>query len=232
MNSKRFRLWDLPTRLCHWLLVLAVAAAIVSGNIGGNFIEWHGKLGLAIIGLVSFRLVWGLLGSTYARFGQFLPGPAKIRAYLKGEWHGAGHNPLGAFSVLALLGLLVLQGTTGLFANDDIAFTGPLYSLVSESLSQRLTGLHHLGADLLMILVGLHVAAIVFYVRVKKDNLVLPMLTGWKEGKAGESATGGGPLALLVALAVAAAVVYAASGACLPPLPPPAAPPAVETPSW
>jgi cytochrome b len=229
MNSKRIRLWDLPTRIFHWLLVLSVAGAFISGQIGGNLIDYHGKLGIFIIGLVVFRLVWGIAGSTYARFAHFFPTPAKVRAYLRGEWRGVGHNPLGAFSVFGLLALLALQAGTGLFANDDIAFTGPLYDLISKELSDRLTGFHHLISDLLMILAGLHVAAIVFYARVKKDNLLLPMLTGWKEVEEGESAKGGGIVALIVALLLAGAAVYAASGACLPPPPPPAA---VETPSW
>ena len=90
MNSQRIRLWDLPTRLFHWLLVLAVVAAVVSGQVGGKLIDLHGKIGLAIVGLIAFRVVWGFVGSTYARFAQFLPTPARIRAYLKGEWRGLG----------------------------------------------------------------------------------------------------------------------------------------------
>ena len=229
MNSKRIRLWDLPTRLFHWLLVAAVAAAMVSGQLGGGLIDWHGRIGLFIVGLIVFRLVWGLCGSTYARFTQFFPTPAKVRAYLRGEWQGEGHNPLGALSVLGLLGLLTVQVVAGLFANDDIAFVGPLYDLVGQNLSNRLTGLHHLAANLLIALLVLHVAAIAYYGHFKKQKLVKPMITGWKEGE-GESARGGGLIALLVALAIAAAAVYGASGSWLPAPPPP--PPAAETPSW
>ena len=140
MNSKRIRLWDLPTRFFHWLLVLSVATALISGQVGGNWIEWHGKIGLFIIGLIVFRLVWGVLGSTYARFAQFFPMPAKVTAYLRGEWRGVGHNPLGAFSVFGLLGLLAFQSASGLFGNDDITFYGPLFDLVSKDLSNKLTG--------------------------------------------------------------------------------------------
>ena len=229
MNSKRMRLWDLPTRLFHWLLVAAVAAAMVSGQLGGGLIDWHGRIGLFIVGLIVFRLVWGLCGSTYARFTQFFPTPAKVRAYLRGEWQGEGHNPLGALSVLGLLGLLTVQVVAGLFANDDIAFVGPLYDLVGQNLSNRLTGLHHLAANLLIALLVLHVAAIAYYGHFKKQKLVKPMITGWKEGE-GESARGGGVIAVLVALAIAAAAVYGASGSWLPAPPPP--PPAAETPSW
>ena len=230
MSIKRIRLWDLPTRLFHWLLVLGVVASIVSGQLGGNLIEWHGKIGLFILGLIVFRLVWGLIGSTYARFAQFFPTPAKIKAYLRGEWRGVGHNPLGAFSVFGLLGLVAFQVVSGLFSNDDIAFVGPFFDLVSKDLSNRLTGLHKLSSNLLILLIGLHLAAIAFYARVKKDNLVKPMVLGWKETAEGESAKGAGFVALIVALAIAAAAVYAASGALLPPPPPP--PPAAETPSW
>jgi cytochrome b len=230
MDVKRIRIWDLPTRLFHWMLVLCVLASFVSGQLGGNLIEWHGKIGLFIVGLIVFRLVWGLIGSTYARFSQFFPTPAKLKAYLRGDWRGVGHNPLGAFSVFGLLALVGIQVSTGLFSNDDITFFGPLYELVSKDVSNQLTGLHKLSSNLLLVLIGLHLCAIAFYTRVKKDNLIKPMLRGWKETDEGESAKGGGVLALLVALAIALAAVYAASGALLPPPPPPA--PVAETPSW
>ncbi|MGB4065749.1 MAG: cytochrome b/b6 domain-containing protein [Azonexus sp.] len=230
MNKQRIRLWDLPTRLFHWLLVLAVIAAVVSGQLGGNLIEVHGKIGLAIVGLIAFRLVWGFAGSTYARFAQFFPTPARIKVYLKGEWRGLGHNPLGGLSVFSLIFLLTVQVTSGLFSNDDIAFVGPLFELIDKSLSDRLSGIHHLLSNVLIALVVLHVGAVIFHGHFKKDNLVKPMLTGWKEGATGEPARGGGIIALVVALVIACLAVYGASGAWLPePLPPSAV---VETPSW
>lgn len=225
----RIKVWDLPTRLFHWLLVLAVVALIVTGKAGGNLIDWHGRIGVLLAGLLAFRLVWGLVGSTYARFAQFFPTPAKISAYLRGEHHGIGHNPLGALSVFALLGVLTVQVLTGLVANDDIAFVGPLYDLVGRDLSNLATGWHKLIINGLILLIVLHLAAIAFYARVKKNNLVKPMVLGWKETAAGESARGGGLVAFLVALAIAVLAVYGASGAWLPEPPPPAA---VETPAW
>ncbi|WP_126444254.1 cytochrome b/b6 domain-containing protein [Sulfuricystis multivorans] len=219
----RTYVWDLPTRLFHWLLVICVVAAFVTVKIGGNLMVWHGRLGLAILGLITFRIVWGFVGSTYARFATFVRGPAAIRAYLAGKWQGLGHNPLGALSVLALLGCLALQAGTGLFANDDIAFEGYLYPLVGSALSTRLTGIHQLLEKGLLLLVTLHVGAIAFYARVKQQNLVKPMLTGWAEGQSGESARGGGPIVFLVAVLIALAVVWAASGVWLPM---PATPPA------
>lgn len=229
MSQRTFRLWDLPTRLFHWSLVAAIIAASVSGQLGGGLMTWHGRIGLAVVGLLAFRLVWGLVGSTYARFVRFFPTPAAIRAYLRGEWHGEGHNPLGALSVFGLLGLLSVQVSTGLFSNDDIAFTGPLYDLAGKALSNRLTAIHHLLSKLVYVLVALHVGAIIFYARIRKQNLVLPMLTGVKEGP-GEPAQGGGLAALAVALAVAAAAVFGAAGGWMPPPPPP--PPAASTPDF
>ena len=107
MQQQLIRLWDLPTRLFHWLLAALVTAAFVTGLTGGNAMVWHGRLGLLILGLLTFRLVWGLVGSTYARFVQFVPGPKTMLTYLRGGWQGMGHNPLGALSVLALLGHFV-----------------------------------------------------------------------------------------------------------------------------
>lgn len=227
--SDRARVWDLPTRLFHWLLVACVVGAFVTAKIGGAAMVWHGRLGLAILGLLSFRIVWGFVGSTYARFAQFVRGPAAIRVYLKGNWQGQGHNPFGALSVLALLGVLSLQAATGLFANDDIAFEGYLYPLVGNELSGKITAIHHLLEKALMLLVALHIGAIAFYARVKKHNLVKPMLTGWADGKPCESARGGGAVAFIIAALIALAAVWAASGALLPPPPPP---PATEAPAF
>ena len=233
MNTKRIRLWDLPTRLFHWLLVVLIGAAIVSGKIGGAVIDWHARIGLAILGLVVFRLVWGIIGSSHARFASFFPTPGSIIAYLRGEWRGVGHNPLGAFSVFGLLGFVALQVGTGLFGNDDIAFNGPLFNLVSKELSDSLTGIHKISISVLIALIALHLAAIAFYTHVKKEQLVKPMITGWKDVKPGqgESTRGGGMIAILIALAIALAAVYAASGVWQGSTPPPAttAPPAA---SW
>ena len=225
---ERFRLWDLPTRLFHWLLVLCVCGSFVSAKIGGNAMVWHGRFGLVVVGLLAFRLVWGFVGSTYARFTHFVRGPATILAYLRGQWHGAGHNPLGALSVLAMLGTLLLLVATGLFANDDIAFEGPLYALIGKELSDRLVGIHRLVEPLIILLVVTHIAAIIYYVRFRKERLVMPMIRGWKAGP-GEPATGGGAVAFVVALTVALAAVYGASGAWIKAPPPP---PASTTPAF
>ena len=215
--------WDLPTRIFHWSLVLLVVGSFTSGKIGGNAMLWHGTFGVAILGLLSFRLVWGLIGSTYARFFTFVRGPRAIIAYLRGEWRGLGHNPLGALSVVALLAVLSFQALSGLVSNDDIAFNGPLYPLVSKAYSDWMTGLHRRSELVILVLVFLHVGAIIYYLRVKKQNLVRPMITGLTRTTDADArpATGGGPLAFLVAVVIALAAVWAASGGVLPPPPPP-----------
>jgi cytochrome b len=231
MNERFVRVWDLPTRVFHWALVLLVVVAFVTGLVGGNLIDWHGRAGIAIAGLLAFRLVWGVVGSTYARFADFVPGPAHLWAHLRGHWDGLGHNPLGALSVLALLAVLLFQVVSGLVSSDDIAFEGPLHALVSKDTSDWLTALHRQNFWVLIGLVVLHLAAILYYLLAKKDNLVKPMISGVKEvsDPAARPAQGGGPLALVIALAVAAGAVWVANGGLLPPAPPL---PAQTTPAW
>jgi cytochrome b len=215
---QRVRLWDLPTRLFHWLLLLAVATAIASGLVGANWMKLHGLAGLTITGLLVFRITWGFVGNHYARFASFFPLPSRLKSYLRGHWHGLGHNPLGALSVLALLGVLSLQVCTGLVGNDEIAYTGPLVNLVSDELSLRLTGIHHQLSKVLFFLLGLHVAAILFHVWIKKDNLIKPMVTGFKDIEQGRAIAESPPArwsALVVALLAAASAVYIASGGLL-----------------
>ncbi len=218
-------IWDLPTRLFHWLLVAVGIGAAVTGKIGGNLIEWHGRFGLLILGLIVFRVVWGFVGSDTARFARFVRGPRAVAAYLRGEWQGVGHNPLGALAVLALLALIAAQAASGLFANDDIAFQGPLADLVGKEASDRARAWHSLVFDGLIALAVLHVGAIVFYLRVKGRNLIRPMIDG------GEArATGAAPrphharsiAAFLIAALVASGAVYAAAGGLLPADAPPA----------
>lgn len=232
---QRQRVWDLPIRLFHWLLVASIAFAYISGQLGGNLIDWHARAGFFIVGLVVFRLVWGVVGTPTARFATFVRGPAAIAAYLRGEWRGIGHNPLGALSVLGLLALVGAQAATGLFTNDDIAFQGPFADWVGKELSDRFHGWHALLQNGLLALIGVHVAAIVFYARVKKENLVKPMITGWTEAPATTtpaSRRGGGVVAFVVSALIAGAATWAAAGGLLPPPPPAAAQPAAAPPAW
>lgn len=174
------RLWDLPVRLVHWAFVLLLPALWLSAENGR--LDIHMILGLIMLGLVAFRLIWGFAGSSTARFSAFLRGPQAVRAYLGDKTQGApvvGHNPLGGWSVLALLGLLALQVSLGLFAQDtDGVASGPLNHLVSWDVAEAVTETHEVVFNLLLALIALHVAAIVYYRVFKGDDLLRPMLTG------------------------------------------------------
>ena len=174
-------IWDWPLRVFHWLLVIAVVGAYVTGKLGGNLTDWHGRLGGLVLGLLVFRLIWGFIGTTHARFSSFFPSISALRAYINGEWQGAGHNPVGGLAVFALFATLIFLVATGLFANDDIAFEGPLFNSIDKALSDKLSGWHDWLVNGLLGLVAMHIAAIVFYQRIKKTNLLLPMLTGKKQ---------------------------------------------------
>ncbi|MBE0624416.1 MAG: cytochrome b/b6 domain-containing protein [Burkholderiales bacterium] len=181
----RILVWDLPLRLFHWLLVALVVVSVVSANIGGNAMQIHLLSGYTVLALVLFRILWGFLGSTHARFASFVRSPASALAYLKSLRRGdagrhLGHNPAGAWSVIFMLTVLLVQAGTGLFANDDIATEGPLAKLLSKDLSDRITGIHHLNVKLLYALIAMHLAAVAFYVIGKQENLVKPMITGFK----------------------------------------------------
>jgi len=154
---------------------------IVFVKIGGNAIQWHAYCGYTALALILFRLLWGFLGSWHARFANFVPSPSKLIAFLRGQIDGGlGHNPLGALSVLALLAVILIQALTGLFADDDIFFQGPLAKYVSNDTVALLTSLHRLNQYLIFALVGLHIAAISYYYFIKRENLLEPMVTGDK----------------------------------------------------
>lgn len=174
------RIWDLPTRLFHWALAALVVASVVTAKVGGNAIGWHMWSGYAILSLVLFRILWGLTGDRYARFASFPPSPAATFEYLRRGGRSAGHSPLGAWSVYALLAALALQASTGLFANDAIFTEGPLAKLVSGASSDFLTRIHKLNEWTLWTLVGLHLAAVGYYAIGRRENLVWPMIVGDK----------------------------------------------------
>lgn len=201
--------WDLPTRLFHWALVLLIAAAWWTAE--EEMHDWHERTGLFILGLVVFRLVWGVIGSSTARFSSFVKGPRGIADYLSGRSGNVlGHNPLGALSVLALLLVVAVQVGLGLFASDeDGLLSGPLSHWISDDAAEKVADLHHDLFDWLLILIGLHVAAILFYLLVKRDNLVGPMVHGRRSAPSGAAPMEGAPLwRLIVAVAIAAAVVW------------------------
>lgn len=228
MTGQQVRVWDLPLRLFHWLLAAAIAVLMVSGNVGGLLLHWHGKIGLAVVGMLAFRVVWGFVGSTHSRFAEFFPTPRKIRRHLSSSWTGVGHNPLGALSVLAMLAVIASQAVSGLFVNDDIAYHGPLFDRVGEATSAVLTGYHRLAGKILLVLIALHLAAIAFYHLVKKRNLIRPMLTGLVDVERIDEhrITGGGRKALALAVMLAALLLYGLAYYGDAP------PPAVAAPVW
>ena len=181
-GQHRTRVWDLPTRLFHWALTCAVIGLVATGTAG--IMEWHFRLGYTVLALLLFRLVWGFIGGRWSRFGAFLYAPASVLAYLRGRAHPdhlVGHNPLGAFSVFALLAILALQVSTGLVADDEIAASGPLTRFVSGATVRLASGWHKAqGQWIVIALASLHVLAVLFYVLVKRQTLVRPMISGDK----------------------------------------------------
>lgn len=208
--------WDLPVRVIHWSLLLCVAGAWLTREIEGDWFAWHTRFGYAVLLLVVTRVLWGIVGTRYARFSSFVRGPAAIVRYLRSDAAAAssapvGHNPLGALMVLALLGLLLIQAVTGLFANDQIMETGPLFGYVSSTLSDQLTTVHKQVFDIILAAVFIHVAAALFYLWVKRDNLILPMFTGRKAADrvpAGEEIRSSRTAVALAILIALGAVLY------------------------
>jgi cytochrome b len=183
-NLHKVRVWDLPTRFFHWALVACVIGLAITGTVGGNAMVWHFRFGYTVLALLLFRIVWGLVGGRWSRFGAFIYAPQSVINYLKGQGkpeHGVGHSPIGAGSVFAMLGFLVAQVGTGLLSDDEIAFAGPLTRFVSNAIVSLSTNYHkNIGKWVLLALVLLHIAAIVYYLS-RKHNLVGAMLHGDKE---------------------------------------------------
>lgn len=181
----RVRIWDLPTRLFHWTLAACVVGAVVSAKIGGNAMVWHQRLGLAVLALLVFRLVWGFVGGRWSRFASFVFSPAALVRYLRGrplpgESPDTGHSPTGALSVFAMLGLLAAQVATGLVADDEIATTGPLARFVSGATSVDATAWHKgWGQWLILGLVAAHLVAVAWSV-ARGRGLLGAMLDGDK----------------------------------------------------
>ena len=169
--------WDLPTRLFHWVLVVLIAFSWWTAE--EHYYDLHLWSGIAVLTLITFRLFWGLFGSSTARFANFVRGPSAVRDYLAGTWHGIGHSPLGALSVVALLGLVAVQAGLGLFASDeDGLLLGPLSGFISGGTSEEVAELHEDMFDVLLVVIGIHLAAVLFYWVAKKRNLIGPMITG------------------------------------------------------
>lgn len=176
------RIWDLPTRLFHWLLALLVIGLVTTAQLG--YLDWHFRLGYGVLTLLIFRLLWGVFGGRWSRFSAFIYSPASLWRYLRGRGdlsHEVGHSPTGALSVFALLLFLLAQVGTGLFSDDEIASSGPLTRFASGNLVSLATWYHReVGKPVLIGLVVLHILAIIYYLWRKRQNLVLPMIWGDK----------------------------------------------------
>jgi cytochrome b len=183
--SERRLVWDWPVRITHWALVASVTGSYVTHRLGAAQFRYHRWFGYTALILVSVRILWGVVGTHHARFSSFVRAPAAVVRYLRDLLGGrapryAGHNPAGGWMVLLLLALLGAQAVTGLFANDDVMNTGPLYGYVLDSTSDRLAAWHRRLFDALLIAIALHIVAVGCYWVAGKTNLVRPMLTGYK----------------------------------------------------
>ena len=214
-QDRSVRVWDLPTRLFHWALVILVVTSFATGVIGGNAMQYHLWSGYTILTLVVFRIIWGIVGSRTARFAVFVSSPRAVLQYAKtlldrDHPRYLGHNPMGGWSIVAMLTALLVQVSTGLFASDDISTQGPLYGWVSNDVSRWLTQIHLFNLSVIVVLVGLHLAAILFYLVVKHENLIKPMVTGNKRWLApvGQQTTFAPLWKACVALLVSILAVY------------------------
>ncbi|HTV49994.1 MAG TPA: cytochrome b/b6 domain-containing protein [Steroidobacteraceae bacterium] len=216
-DTEKRLVWDLPLRLFHWLFALSILASWATAKAGFEWMPWHIRLGYWMMGLLLFRIIWGFVGPRHARFSSFLARPAAIWRYARsftgvGEAiRSVGHNPLGGLMVVLMLLLVAFQVSTGLFATDDIAYTGPYNATVTDATAKLLTSLHHRNFNFIWAAIALHVAAIVYYAFVKKQNLVPAMLTGWKPAEAvpeSEAITSSELLKALIVILVASGAVY------------------------
>ncbi|MFD1883221.1 cytochrome b/b6 domain-containing protein [Paracoccus pacificus] len=186
-GTQTVRVWDPLLRIFHWTLATLVIANWLLGQYGPNSMKLHFWLGYTILALLVFRVIWGFVGPPEARFAHFLRGPGAVGGYLRHFFrrepsYWSGHNPLGALSVIAMLAVLAFQVGTGLISDpEDYINVGPLADMVSRATSKKAVGLHHLGGTLVLILVLLHIGIILFYRIWKREDLIRPMITGWKQ---------------------------------------------------
>ena len=218
------RVWDWPTRLFHWTLAALIIALVITGNLGGNAMVWHFRCGYGVLSLLIFRIIWGFCGGHWSLWRQLTCTPSLVRQYLTPTSSRTlsptspptsflGHNPLGSLSIIAILGLLGLQATTGLFSDDEIANSGPLVRFVAESTVSLATRWHKgYGKTLILLLVAIHLLAILWYFIRKKENLTRAMLTGNKTASVAAPSSKDGPvnwLLALVCLLISAGLVFA-----------------------
>jgi len=213
-SQHNIRVWDLPTRLFHALLIVCVAGLVITGEIGGDAMRLHFLFGYGVLTLVLFRLVWGFVGGHWSRFVNFVPTPAQLLAYVqalrtRSAPPSVGHNPLGALSVIAMLLMLAIQVLSGFISDDEIAATGPWTSLVPNAWIELATEYHsEIGKTILIVLVILHVASILYYKRYKNEDLITPMIKGDKQEPATTPASRDTRTSRIFALSVLLACAY------------------------
>ncbi len=213
MSTETRLVWDLPLRLFHWLFAASIFASWGAAKF--DYMEIHLCLGYWMIGLLAFRVLWGFIGPRHARFSSFIAGPRTVLQYLKGmrgpTVQSVGHNPAGGLMVIVMLLLVAIQAATGLFATDDIIWTGPYNPAVSNAMAERLTAIHHWNFNLILAAIALHLAAIGFYAAVKKHNLVISMLSGTKPATVvpdHEAISSSQLIKALVVILISCALVY------------------------
>lgn len=223
-SQGRVKVWDGPTRLFHWALAILILLQYGTAEWHWLDMDWHFRFGYATLALLLFRVAWGFVGSASSRFAAFVRGPRQVARYVRatfvrnavtaggadtetmsaGSQRLVGHNPLGGWSVLVLLLSLAVQAVSGLFSSDEITVFGPLNGRVSEATAALMTSIHKLNQNVLLVLIALHIGAVLYYLVARRDNLVAPMLHGYKRvaGAAPRMVSVGWALALLVAAAL------------------------------
>lgn len=212
--KKQFLIWDFPLRLFHWTFAALIFALWFTGEQGTEFVDIHMQLGYAALGLVLFRIFWGFLGPKHARFFHFMPSFSELTAYIKNfnkqtDVQYAGHNPLGSLMVVVMLTLVLTQAISGLFIDDDVFSAGPYNSVVSGETAKLMNAIHHTVFDFILVSIALHIGAIFYYWKMKKQNLILPMLHGKKTSSLAseKDEISSSKILLAVVLAVIVAVV-------------------------
>lgn len=224
MAEKRL-VWDIPTRLFHWLLVASLIGSYLTAKPGELTMQWHFYIGYFTIGLLIFRILWGFVGPRHARFVNFVPMPGRLFGYSvtlmrRDSQPYVGHNPLGGLAVIVMLVMVSLQAVSGLFISDDIVWSGPWNPAVSGETAGKLAGIHHQNFDLLLWVVGLHVLTIIFYAAWKRQNLLTPMFSGHKDARTvppGEEIAHSQLVKALVIAVISAGAVYAMLALAPPP---------------
>lgn len=212
MEKAQKVIWDIPTRLFHWLLVASLVAQYVTAELMNDAMQWHFYFGYFTLGLIIFRIIWGFVGSDYARFSQFIHGPGAVTGYVKTlfqkDSHAhAGHNPLGGWVVIIMLALVLVQAVSGLFMTDDVFLDGPWRGAVEEATLDTMSFLHNNVFNILLAVIALHVAAIGFYAVYKKQKLAPAMVHG-KKTTSQRGITSSRLLAAVVVALISAGIVY------------------------